>query len=308
MKWFRHFSDAHSHPKILRLIQEFGSDGYRVCFTTFEIICQYGDKYLRLSFKKYPKTAIADDFNLPQERIEMIWTCMIDEKLLDGKFYERGILYSKKLKEYADFYFKYLKVTKKRLKRDLKVPQKKEKEAKRKKTEVEAEAEAEEEGEVEGEGETAVAAALKIQKIIGKEMTLKSICEMTRDRDFSEVVKLAEKAKRNAKTNIVAYFRKLLEEKVALPPEGKKTGDFWLDVTPDPVVELVKGNCPGLGVEEIKKILIKIHDHYNAKYEPNDYHKWKWDMNNREIENMVQVAKNILGKLKGKDDIQSGSQ
>jgi len=103
MKWFKHFSDAHQHPKIERLIKEFGSDGYCVCFVTFEIISKYGNE-LRLSLKKYS----FQDFNvlakLGKERTEKVWQRMIEYGLLDGKAYKRGYLYSPKLRGYADEY------------------------------------------------------------------------------------------------------------------------------------------------------------------------------------------------------------
>ncbi len=106
MKWFHHFSDARQHPKIKQLIRDFGADGYYICFVTFEIISQYGDKYLRLNLKKYSKKEISTDLGCPQDRLEKVWTCMIDKDLLDGKFYKKDILYSKKLKEYSDDYTK----------------------------------------------------------------------------------------------------------------------------------------------------------------------------------------------------------
>lgn len=292
MKWFRHFSDESDWPEVKRLFREFGSDGYYVYFRTFEIIAWHGDKYFRLSFRKYSKSEISSDFGLPQERVEKIWTCMMDEDVLDTAFYERGILYSRKLKERADFYTKYLKTTKKKLKRNLK---------ENKATEVEAEVKTEVEVEEEGEAATAriadeKVAAVAIQKIIGQDISLDSIQKLIRGKDLKQMVALAKKAKQKASSNPAGYFRKLVEEKATVPKKIQQTGDFWLDVTPDQVVALVRQKLPDSDMATIKHILMEIHTRYNEKHEPAEFHKWKWDMRNSEVENMLQIAKQILNR------------
>lgn len=296
MKWFRHFSDESDWPEVKRLVREFGSDGYYVYFRTFEIIAWHGDKYFRLSFRKYSKSEISSDFGLPQERVEKIWTCMMDEDVLDTAFYERGILYSRKLKERADFYTKYLKTTKKRLKS----PLKENKASTEVKTEVKTEeTTTEEEEEVEGEGGTNAAektAVAAIQKIIGQDMSLDSIQKLIHRKDLKEMVALAKKAKQKASSNPAGYFRKLVEKKATVPKKIQQAGDFWLDVTPDQVVAVVREKLPSSDMPAIKRTLMEIHTRYNEKHEPAEFHKWKWEMDSSEVKNMVAVAKEVLSK------------
>jgi hypothetical protein len=106
VRWFQHETDAHEHPKVKQLIKEFGADGYMVCFVTFEIIGKYGDKYLRLSLEKFPKTDLADVLKIKEDKVEMIWQFMAKKSLLSPKHLREGVLYSSKLKERADNYYK----------------------------------------------------------------------------------------------------------------------------------------------------------------------------------------------------------
>jgi len=108
MKWFEHETDALEHPKIKALIKEFGSDGYYVCFGTWEKIGKYGDKYLRLPFSKYPKTLFEEDLRLSIDKIEKIWVFMSKLSLLSPNSLKNNILYSSKLKERCDEYHKKL--------------------------------------------------------------------------------------------------------------------------------------------------------------------------------------------------------
>lgn len=109
MKWFQHETDARNNPKIKQLVKEFGPVGYYICFTTFEIIGDYGDKYLRLSLEKYPKSDIADDLRIKEDILDKVWAFMLKKNLLSPKFFKRNILYSVKLKERADEYTKKLR-------------------------------------------------------------------------------------------------------------------------------------------------------------------------------------------------------
>lgn len=109
MKWFEHQTDALEHPKIKALIKEFGTEGYYVCFATWEKIGKYGDKYLRLPLSKYPKTLFEEDLRISIDKIEKIWVSMSKLSLLSSNSLKNNILYSSKLKERCDEYHKKLR-------------------------------------------------------------------------------------------------------------------------------------------------------------------------------------------------------
>lgn len=108
MKWFKHFSDAHQHPKIKHLIKKFGAEGYYICFVTLELISHYGN-HLRLSLKKYPPNEISDELKVSEEFLKKVWDVMIDRGILDANSYKKGYLYSRKLKDYSDDYTKRIR-------------------------------------------------------------------------------------------------------------------------------------------------------------------------------------------------------
>jgi len=109
MKWFQHYSDAHQHPKIKKLIKVFGASGYYICFSTWEIIAKYGNLDLKLSLKKYGISEISEDLKVSKGELIRTWEEMMDMGLLSRKWFNKGILYSKKLGEYQDEYTRKLK-------------------------------------------------------------------------------------------------------------------------------------------------------------------------------------------------------
>lgn len=108
MLWYKHFADARQHPKIKKLEKIFGHPGYSVYFKTFEIISQYGGKGLKLSLNKYGINEISDDFQVSKEDLIRIWEEMIDMGSLSKRWFNKGYLYSSKLKEYQDEYSRKL--------------------------------------------------------------------------------------------------------------------------------------------------------------------------------------------------------
>jgi len=72
------------------------------------VIAQYGGKQLKLSLKKYGISEISDDFKIGKEDLIRIWEEMMEMKLLSKKWFNKGYLYSSKLREYQDEYTRKL--------------------------------------------------------------------------------------------------------------------------------------------------------------------------------------------------------
>lgn len=109
MKWFQHECDAHGHPDLEAVMNEFGSDGYVGYFGTFEVIGKYGDKFLRLSLEKLPKNGICKRLRLSEDKLDLIWALMAKRKALNPILLKKGVLHAPGLKKRADEYTKKLR-------------------------------------------------------------------------------------------------------------------------------------------------------------------------------------------------------
>lgn len=87
-------------------------------------------------------------------------------------------------------------------------------------------------------------------------------------------------------------------------PKPEQTGDPILDATPDQIIQLVKESFPGKDAREIKSILVEIHDRYNERYEPYEFHKPKWKLQTHEIENMLVITQEVLSEIPDKEPSQ----
>ena len=109
MKWFQHETDAHKHPDLELIMDEFGSDGYLGYFGTLEIIGRFCDKYMRLPLEKVPKNQISKRLRLKEDTLDKIWQFMAKRNALSSNLLKKGVLHAPGLRKRADEYTKKLR-------------------------------------------------------------------------------------------------------------------------------------------------------------------------------------------------------
>lgn len=103
MKWYKHYSDAHSNLKLQQVIIEFGMEGYGFWWVCVELIAQQGVSFRIKSEKKWKK-ALEYTSKLTEKRIDEILEFFASIKLINDKSLKNGDLYVPKLSEYGDEY------------------------------------------------------------------------------------------------------------------------------------------------------------------------------------------------------------
>ena len=107
MKWFQHYADSHSNPKVRNLIRQKGCEGYGFLQICREIVCKYGEKY-RLKPEKCWKNLLIEASLLEESTIDELLLIFAENKDIDCKSLEKGDLYIPQMKEYASNWEKRL--------------------------------------------------------------------------------------------------------------------------------------------------------------------------------------------------------
>lgn len=103
MKWFKHYSDAHSNLKTQAVIAKFGVLGYGFWWVCVELTAQQGSNFRILGEKDW-KRGLAYRSRLSLAKVELLLTGFAEERLIDSEALQAGDLYIPKLSDYGDEY------------------------------------------------------------------------------------------------------------------------------------------------------------------------------------------------------------
>jgi hypothetical protein len=100
MKWYKHFSNAHSNFKVLQVVRKCGFEGYGLYWLILEFIAEQGENYILLKEKCW-KEALQFFSGLEEEKIKEVLNELAQTGLIN---LEEGNLSIPQMKEYVDSY------------------------------------------------------------------------------------------------------------------------------------------------------------------------------------------------------------
>lgn len=137
-----------------------------------------------------------------------------------------------------------------------------------------------------------IAVASQIAKVLNGAITKENVLTEIQGQDLRKMVRIADEVmERQGVQNPVGLWISLVREEKAKdkkPNQTIVTGVYAF--IPDEVLGVIKEKFQG---KELENRLWEVLDQYHERFNPNTFHKWKEDLSESEIRNMVKVAKNL---------------